>query len=85
MTDYKPIACQLYDHIEIVCMDSYHVVVSLHDGSTLAGQAITTENKSDGEYLILKTEDGNKAIRLDRLEKLDVVSENARFSTVSFT
>ncbi len=83
-TPYQPIDCQLYDYLEIACMDAYDIQVTLREGQTVRGKASTTETRKDGEYLIINTASGTESVRLDQLMTLDVESEARRFDSVSF-
>ncbi|OZB19721.1 MAG: transcriptional antiterminator [Pseudomonas sp. 34-62-33] len=35
MDDYQPLACDLYDYLEIACMHRYQLAIELVDGSHL--------------------------------------------------
>lgn len=59
MDDYQPLACDLYDHLEIACMHRYQLAIELVDGSHLLGQALTTQTTAKEEFLLIRTSDGS--------------------------
>mgnify|MGYP006191562847 CR=1 FL=1 len=45
MDDYQPLACDLYDYLEIACMHHYQLNIELVDGTHLQGEALRTRAK----------------------------------------
>ncbi len=83
MDDYQPLACDLYDYLEIACMHCYQLDIELVDGSRLQGQALTTETKaSEGEFLLLRTTAGEQRLRMDRLLAITPLDAGASFGRV---
>jgi Rho-binding antiterminator len=81
--DYQPLACDLYDHLEIACMHRYRLLIELADGNSLLGQALTTETTaSKKEYLHVLTSSGEQRLRLDRLLAITPQDAGARFGRV---
>ena len=80
------IRCELYDYIEIACLDSYQVKLRLADGSEITGQAETTGiDPMTGEYLQLVDANGQRLqAPLDSLCCLTVLSRPCRFEQVTF-
>ncbi len=82
----NPIACELYDYIEIACLFGYEVQLHLRDGSTVRGNAQTTvtcEDKVEG--IQLAGEAGKVLVPLHQLARMQVITPNARFQSVDFT
>ncbi|HAL22782.1 MAG TPA: transcriptional antiterminator [Stenotrophomonas sp.] len=68
MTDYRPIACDLHDVLEIACLQRDLLQVELMDGRTFVARARTTLSTSGKEeFLLLDADDGEQRIRLDHL------------------
>lgn len=81
--DYQPLACDLYDYLEIACMHRYRLLLELVDGNSLLGQALTTETApSKEEYLHLLTSSGEQRLRLDRLLAITPQDTGASFGRV---
>ncbi|WP_161866343.1 Rho-binding antiterminator [Pseudomonas yangonensis] len=83
MDNYQPLACDLYDYLEIACMHGYQLDVELVDGTRLLGQAMTTETAaSKEEFLLLRTTDGEQRLRMDRLLAITPQDPGASFGRV---
>lgn len=54
------LACDLHDHVEIICMRRYLVLVHQLDGSTISGIADDTRTTAQEEFLLLE-KDGQKS------------------------
>ncbi|AWH25986.1 Rho-binding antiterminator [Stenotrophomonas sp. YAU14D1_LEIMI4_1] len=68
MTDYRPIACDLHDVLEIACLHRALLQVELIDGRTFVARARTTlSTPGKEEFLLLDADDGEQRIRLDHL------------------
>ena len=80
------IRCELYDYIEIACLDGYRVRLSLAGGEQITGDAETTGiDPATGEYLQLVDVDGRRLqISLDTLCTMTVLSRPCRFEEVQF-
>ena len=83
MDDYQPLACDLYDYLEIACMHRYQLDIELVDGSHLQGQALSTETTaSKEEFLLLRTTAGEQRLRMDRLRAITPLDAGASFGRV---
>ncbi len=83
MDDYQPLACDLYDYLEIACMHRYQLAIELVDGSRLLGQALTTETTaSKEEFLLVRTADGEQRLRMDHLLAITPQDAGASFGRV---
>ena len=83
MNDYQPLACDLYDYLEIACMHRYQLDIELVDGTRLQGQALTTETiASKGEFLLVRTAGGEQRLRMDRLLAITPQDTGASFGRV---
>jgi len=81
---YRPIGCADYEFIEIACMDRY-VVDVVTETDTVRGLALTTETNRNGEFFVLRDNDGNSvSVRVDRIVKIIVQSEVRRFDERTF-
>lgn len=82
-----PIACELYDYIEIACTFRYPVLFLLNTGEEIRGIALDTSVKPDKtEYLIIKKHDSNEKteIALSNLIKMEALVDNPYFKKVNF-
>ena len=82
MDDYQPLACDLYDYLEIACMHCYQLDIELVDGSRLQGQALTTETTAKEEFLLIRTSDGEQRLRMDRLLAITPLDAGASFGRI---
>lgn len=82
MDDYQPLACDLYDYLEIACMHRYQLDIELVDGSHLLGQALTTQTTAKEEFLLIRTSDGEQRLRMDRLLAITPQDADASFGRV---
>ncbi|UFQ96247.1 Rho-binding antiterminator [Pseudomonas wenzhouensis] len=82
MDDYQPLACDLYDYLEIACMHRYQLAIELIDGSHLLGQALTTQTTAKEEFLLIRTNDGEQRLRMDRLLAITPQDADASFGRV---
>lgn len=81
--EYQPLACELYDYLEIACMHRYRLLIELNDGSSLLGQALTTKTtESKEEYLHVQTSSGKLHLRLDQLLAITPQDAGASFARV---
>lgn len=79
------IECELHDYIEVACMYGYQVRLILKDQQVLEGKAkdiVTTAEKH--EYLLIDSDEGSQQVELVQLEKLQVLTPNAKFKEVVF-
>lgn len=83
MDDYQPLACDLYDYLEIACLHRYHLDIELVDSTRLQGQAMTTKTMaSQGEFLLVRMADGEQRLRMDHLLAITPMEPGARFGRV---
>lgn len=81
--DYQPLACDLYDYLEIACLHRYTLDIELVDGTSLRADALTTETTaSKEEFLIVLSADGEQRLRLDRLLAITPLTTGASFGRV---
>lgn len=79
-TPYQPLACDLYDALEVACLHRYQLVIELIDGATLEAQALTTETTADKqEFLVVRTANEKMRLRLDQLQAITAVTPGASF------
>lgn len=85
MRPYRPIHCDLHDHIETACLFRYRLRVVTEDGRIVPGTAKTTETDTKKqEWLLLDGADNCQRIRMDNIRLLDVLTPGARFGRVDF-
>ncbi len=71
------LACDLHDHVEIICMRLYQVLIHQLDDSTIQGIARDTRSTAQEEFLLLD-QDGQKVeIPLLQIERIEVLDANA--------
>jgi Rho-binding antiterminator len=79
------ISCELHDYIEVACMYGYQVKLFLLDQSSIEGKAKDILTKAEKrEFLILETGSGSQHVELVLLEKMQILTPNARFSEIVF-
>lgn len=79
------ISCQLYDHIEIVCMYHYPITLTLKDGQQIQGDARDTTRNAEGDECIkIATMGAARLVILDHIETLTVNIDNPHFTLVNF-
>lgn len=82
-SDYTPLACALYDYLEIACLYRYQLDIELLDGSRLQAQALSTETiANQGEFLLLHGSGGELRLRMDKLLAITPLDAAARFGRV---
>ncbi len=80
-----PIACDLYDYIEIACLYHYDVRLQLCDGSLICGKACTTVILADKvEAIQLSQDNALVAVPLHTLAHMQVTTPNAKFQRINF-
>lgn len=80
---YVPLACDLYDYLEIACLHRYRLLIELVDGRELQAQALDTETSaSKEEFLLISNDQGEQRLRLDRLLAITPLNEGASFGRV---
>lgn len=84
MTDaYQPLACDLYDYLEIACMHHYRLHIELIDGGELQATAVNTHTAaSKEEFFIVRDEGGEQSLRLDQLLAITPLDAYASFGRV---
>jgi Rho-binding antiterminator len=71
------LACDLHDHIEIICMRRYPVVVHQLDGSQVQGIAHDTRSTAQQEFLLLQQDSDRVEIPLLQIERIEILDANA--------
>ncbi|WP_252271106.1 Rho-binding antiterminator [Pseudomonas subflava] len=80
---YRPLACALYDHLEVACLHRYRLRIEWVDGGELEAQAMTTETSAaKEEFLVVRDTQGERRLRLDRLLAITPLDPGARFGRV---
>lgn len=80
---YRPLACDLYDYLEIACMHRYRLRIELVDGSELQARALTTRSVvGQGEFFVVENEHGEQQLRLDHLLAVTPLDPRASFGRV---
>ena len=84
--------CDLHDYLELACMYRYLVRVTLKNGVCYTGIAIDIRTLKDNSTKteVLMLENHQRDVNFDgtvsthQLQKLEVLTENAKFSEVMF-
>jgi Rho-binding antiterminator len=71
------IACDIHDHIEIICMRRYPVILHLLDSAQVPGVARDIRSAAQQEYLLLDQKGVNIEVPLLQIERLEVLAANA--------
>jgi len=83
MEPYRPISCDLHDHLEIACLRRLRLQVELTDGTLVEGRALTTvSTPAKEEFLRLESADGLRDLRLDQLHAITALDDESRFGRV---
>lgn len=77
------LACDLHDHIEIICMRRYAVVVHQLDGTQLHGIAHDTRSTAGQEFLQLQQDNGRLEIPLLQIDYIEVQDDKAPLQYIS--
>lgn len=81
---YTPIDCGDYDYLEVACLYQYEVELAL-TAKRVRGKAITIDKSDSGEFIVIETQDGKReSIRADLINKMKVLTDNARFTEHTF-
>ncbi|HWV10970.1 Rho-binding antiterminator [Pseudomonas sp. GD03944] len=81
--DYQPLACALYDYLEVACLHHYRLHIELVDGGTLDAEALTTETRaSKEEFLVVRSDQGEQHLRMDQMIAVTPLTPGARFGRV---
>lgn len=79
-------SCSEYDFIEIVCMHSYPIKLTMKTGGTLECIALDTQRNEAREECIKVSVDGKESlVVLDSISKLEVCVENPHIKEVYFS
>jgi Rho-binding antiterminator len=83
MEPYRPISCDLHDHLEIACLRRLRLQVELTDGTLVEGRALTTvSTPAKEEFLRLESADGLRDLRLDQLHAITALDDESGFGRV---
>ncbi|HIP81235.1 MAG TPA: hypothetical protein EYH16_02345 [Leucothrix mucor] len=87
---YKPIQCAHYDHIEIACMRSYLLDITLQSGKIISNaRARDTHIVNHEEFLIVDVNDEQQEIRLDKIKTITVLDnandKETKFKTIKIS
>lgn len=86
MEPYRPISCDLHDHLEIACLRRLRLRVELTDATQVEGRALTTVSTVDKEeFLRLECADGLRELRLDRLHAISALDDESGFGRIVLT
>ncbi len=79
------ISCNLYDHVELVCLFRYPVSLTLKSGGVADGVAMdTAPDKRQEECIKIRAVDHDILIPLEEIATLTVTVNNPHFVTISF-
>ena len=76
----KLIKCDLHDYFEIACMRRSNISLELHSGQAIDGLASTLTTTQSKEFLLLKTDDGERQVDLMEIDVLVFSDSGERFS-----
>lgn len=79
------ISCQIYDYIEIACMYRFEVRLTLQNDEVVTGIACDTcRNASGDECIEIRVGETKALVVLDRLIRMDALTQNPHFEYVVF-
>ena len=64
------IKCELYDYFEIACMRRYDVLLELHNGESIRGEAHNLITKEGKEFFLLNVDGAERRINLKDIDVL---------------
>ena len=80
---YQPLACELYDYLEMACLYGYQLRIELVDGGSFDARALDTRtNAHKEEYLVIELDGEKEELRTDRLLAITPLNDNAKFGRV---
>jgi transcriptional antiterminator Rof (Rho-off) len=69
--DYAPIDCAVHSELELLALRRADVLIDCcaegHDSERIAGVVVDLETRGGAEYLVVRTADGTRRLRLDHL------------------
>ena len=72
--DYRPVACDAYDHIEILAVRRTEVEITVCGiggvQAVVAGKVLDTSIHDGAEYLVLESIDSTQELRLDHIQRI---------------
>lgn len=78
------ISCDLHDFVEVACMYKYQVRLTLKNCQIIEGKAIDITNSiTKQEYLVIDNV-SRQYIELTQLDKIQVLTPNAKFCEIVF-
>lgn len=77
------LACDLHDHIEIICMRRYPVVIHQLDGTEQRGIAHDTRSTTQQEFLLLQQDSSQLEIPLLQIDYIEVLDDKAPLQHIS--
>ena len=80
---YQPIACHLFDYIEIACIRHYTLSIKLISGEKVIAKAMNTLIKNKQEFLVLERDSSKIKIRLDTIKSLEPMEKEADFGPIN--
>ena len=93
----QPLSCDLHDYIEIACLYSYTLKLTLKDSTIITAVAMNTKTSNKQEFIVVKdvkVESGKPEwtdnehslveIPLKSLDKIEALSLNAKFGVIKF-
>ena len=85
MKSNKNIACDLHDYLEIACLYTYQVKLTLANGETFTGVPKTTRVEDKKELLVFEVANTQQQkIETNKLKTMEVLTPNAKFTLVEF-
>ncbi len=80
------LTCDQHDYIEIACTYRFSVLLTLHDGTTLAGIAKDTAYNDDKkECIVIESNNDDRLITLESVQSMKALTVNPHFDIVDFS
>lgn len=71
------IACDVHDHVEIICMRRYPVIIHQLDGQSIQAVARDTRSTANEEFLVVALDGQKIDIPLLQIERIEVLDPGA--------
>jgi Rho-binding antiterminator len=82
-SQYQPLACTLYDYLEMACLYQYRLLVEMVEGGQFEAKALDTRTRADkSEYLVVELDGEKVELRVDRLRAITPLHEKAKFGRI---
>ncbi|WP_348943764.1 Rho-binding antiterminator [Chitinibacter sp. FCG-7] len=84
-SNYVPIACDIYDYLEIAAMHREPLRIVLHNGAVFEAQACNVLVREHIEYFEVNCAGVQRQIRLDEIKTIESIASPPHFARISIS